>query len=433
MPTAAIYTLGCRLNQADAALLADSLRAAGFALVRWGEAADLLVVNSCTVTASAAQKTRQAARAARRAHPQAFVALVGCEANIDRSGWPAAAGVDLVVANPDKLSLVERLPAWLGGAGGERRAAVAVAVEGEGFVQAGAGHYPHSTRANLKIQEGCDGRCTYCVVPRARGPARSRDWDDSLREAAELRRRGHREIVLTGVNIMLYESAGRRLPELLVALLRLGPDFRLRLGSTEPCAELPRLIELMAGEPRLCRFLHLPIQHGEDGMLAAMGRPYRVAEFAAAVGQAVVAVPGLCLGSDVIVGFPGETEAVFEQCAATLAGLPLAYLHVFRYSPRPGTPAARLAGQVAAELARERHRRLTEVGRKLAGAFAESQVGKRLEVLTENRNAGGNREGWSDNYLRVEIVDSAALPANALVEVQVEQVVEARHVRGRLG
>lgn len=422
---AAIFTLGCRLNQADSAIMAAGLERRGFVLVPWGEPCDLAVINSCTVTAAAARKTRQTARALRRAQPDAFLVLAGCDANVDAETWLKDGTVDLVVPNPVKTRLAEHLPAPL--VPGRPRLVESGSPE-ESFRE-GTGTFTERTRANLKIQEGCEFFCSYCIVPYARGPARSREWDDWRREAAALIARGHREIVLTGVNIATYQDRGRDLADLLETLLALPGEFRIRLGSTEPGPILDRVVEVMAANPRVCRFLHLPLQYGEDGILRAMNRRYTVAEYAAFAQRAADALPGLCLGTDLITGFPGETEASFAACCETIRALPVNHLHVFTYSPRRGTLAATYPDQVPGNLARERAEILAAIGFGKAEAFARSQLGTVAEIVTEERNAAGNWEGWSDHYLRVELLGSDP-GENALLPVRLGEFVAGRQVRG---
>ena len=422
---AAILTLGCRLNQTESALIADDLARHGYALVPWSAPAEVRVINSCGVTAEAVAKTRKAVHAARRRWPEAVLALVGCAAEIDPATWAAEDGADLVVGNVVKNRLGEALPAdgrrpdrprLLVGHTPPRDSAP------EAFEEAGAGLFHERTRAALKIQEGCDFHCSYCIVPTLRGAARSRRWDDCLREAAALLERGHREIVLTGVNIATYRDRGRDLADLARAVLDLDPAFRLRLGSTEPGPALPRVVELLAAEPRLCRFLHLPMQYGDDAILKAMNRRYTLAEFEDLAWSAVRAAPGLGLGSDIIVGFPGETEKHFEACCEAVRRLPLTHLHVFTYSARQGTPAATFPHQVPGTAAAERAAAMARLGRAKAAAFAQAQIGQRLSVLTESRAADGRWQGWSENYIRVRIQDGDRLDANRIVGVRIDRL-----------
>jgi len=473
---AAIHTLGCRLNQAESALLADRLCALGFELADWGTPAELLVLNSCTVTGAAARKTRNLLRAARRRFPDAWLVLTGCEAQLpEAAAWAHVAGADAVVPNSFKTQPETWLPpAWLpagweppfeerrfpnppsnlfvpfadsagsshrpnrgqspesclrnpqmqqkfgegvGGAPFSKRVAPTSAGETAMFSESaslfrepGVGFFRDHTRANLKVQDGCDCHCAYCIIPQVRGGPRSRELTDAVRETRELAARGHREIVVTGVNLGLYRDGAAGLPELLAALAAVPGDFRLRLSSLEPGPVVVPVLELMRQQPdRFCRFLHLPLQYGHDAILRAMGRPYTVAEFVALAAQAVTMVPGLCLGTDVIAGLPGETDAIFEECLAFVHRLPLAYLHVFPFSPRPGTRAAAMPGRPPERLAGERCRRLTLAGDQLAAAFRQTQLGRRATVLVEEqRDAAGHRLGLADNYLRVSLVNASA-------------------------
>ena len=433
MPTASIYTLGCRLNQADSALIADDLRRAGFELTAWGESVDLAIVNSCIVTAAAAQKTRQAVRRIRRKNPTAFVVLVGCGAELEADKWRNEEALNLVVPNHTKTHLSELLPPNLESSGNPTILADSSDSEHENttlFTERGCGFYPDRTRANLKIQEGCDFFCSYCIVPYARGKPRSRKWNDVIREAKELIARGHKEIILTGVNIACYEDHNRKLSELLRELLTLPGDFRLRLSSTEPCPELPRLIDVMRESSRICRFLHIPMQYGENEILQKMNRRYTIEQYSELIHTAASQVPDICLGSDVIVGFPGETTSQFEQCLSTVQHLPLAYLHVFRYSPRPGTPAAQFSNQVHGDIASTRHQRLRSLGDAKTNAFTRDLVGKTATVLTESKNARGNWEGWTDNYVRAEITDALPhLDNNQFVTATIIETQPGRRVR----
>ncbi|MCK5804266.1 MAG: MiaB/RimO family radical SAM methylthiotransferase, partial [Lentisphaeria bacterium] len=288
------------------------------------------------------------------------------------------------------------------------------------FTESGVGLFLERTRANVKIQEGCDFFCSYCIVPFARGGPRSRDWDDILREVTELARRGHKEIVLTGVNIATYDHGGKDLADLVACMLSVAAGFRIRLSSTEPGEVLRRIVDIMAAEPRLCRFLHLPMQYGEDGILEAMNRRYTVAEFAERTRSAAKQVPGLCIGTDIIVGFPGETEEAFQQCCTTVRELPLSHLHVFTYSPRKGTPAARMSGCVPGDVASRRANELMAIGEEKKHAFLDAQMGETVRVLCEEKNADGLWEGWSDNYLRVAIREEKGPPLaqNQLVSLR---------------
>ena len=425
MLTFSIHTLGCRLNQADSATVAGDLTAHGYQSVPWGEPSDIVIINSCAVTGIASQKSRQAVRAARKRLPNAFVVLMGCEATVaDVEKYPE---VDLIVPNPKPAPLSKLLGDKI-----MRQSKPLFPAPGdacEDFFSPGVSLYDERTRANLKIQEGCDFFCTYCIVPHTRGPARSRNLQDLLREASELIDRGHREIVLTGVNITTYDNSGCNLADVIERILLLGDGFRIRLGSAEPGPVVKQVIDLMAREPRLCRFLHLPVQYGEDSILKQMGRHYNAAEFERIAMLAAEKIPGVCLGTDVIVGFPGETDETFAACKSFLSRLPFGLMHVFTYSPRPGTPAATMPGRPPKHVAEERSSELLELAVEKAEAFAKSQVGKSLDVLVEEENPPS---GWSDNYLHVTLESHEPVVHNTIQTATIQAATGKRELRGTI-
>ncbi len=414
MPTFAIYTSGCRLNQADTALLADALQARGYEALSWGAVADLLIINSCAVTGIASRKNRQAVRAARRLAPDAYIVLLGCDAVAESAFWADSPDVDLVISNPKPDFFPDLLPSPLRRSGKASPQLIKTVRLPESFTLSGTGFYPERTRANLKIQEGCDFFCSYCIVPFTRGPARSRQLDDILREAEELLERGHRELVLAGVNIACYQNSSCDLPGLIEKLLSLGDDFRIRLGSTEPGICLDRLVDIMAARPqRICRFLHLPAQYGEDSVLRRMKRHYDCSTYERSVMHALERIPGLCLGTDIIVGFPGESEENFQSCRAFIKRIPFGLLHVFPYSPRPGTPAAAMSDRPDANDTKSRSADLRALAAQKYAAFADTQIGQTLPVLLETGSP--SPQGWSDNYLKVRICTKSDLQPNTLV------------------
>ncbi len=407
------HTLGCRLNQAETALLASDLCEHGYQMVPWGEPAEVVVLNTCAVTGIASRKSRQLVSLARRRNPEAFLVVCGCAAS-DPGLLEGSCGkmVDLLLCNPKPQRLSAYLPEEPRHLPREEAVQPVKAQEPRDcFTVPGVGLHGDRTRAHLKVQDGCSFRCTYCIVPSVRGPACSRAWEDVLREARELVSRGYKELVLTGVNVAAYRQPQGDLADLLAALLEIPGDFRLRLGSVEPGPSLERILELMAGHPRMCRFLHLPLQYGEATILRRMGRRYTLEEYGDTVRRAAERIPGICLGTDVMVGFPGETEALFAQCYDYLDSLPLALMHVFRYSPRPGTPAATWPGRPTGAVSRPREEKLLSLAARKARAFASSQLGKSLPVLLEEEGEGW--QGWSDNYLHVVL---QKLPASCDVK-----------------
>ena len=409
------HTLGCRLNQAETALAADDMARHGWDIVPWPGEAEVLVINSCAVTGAASQKTRQAVSLARRRCPDAVIVVMGCDAKLD--DWEGKA--DLVAPHPMTRPLSELL-------GLQLPAAVTPGEEGDGFRLEGAARFAERTRANLKIQDGCNFFCSYCIVPYARGRARSRAVDDVLREARELIQAGYKELVLCGVNLTTYNDGGLDLAGLMARLLELDDGFRIRLGSSEPGDVIPRVVELMRGEPRICRFLHLPLQYGEDFILKRMRRHYTAEQYARIAQDAAERLPGLCLGADIITGFPGEDERRFAECMEFVEKLPFGLLHVFPYSPRPGTAAATYADRPPKNLADKRAAQLAQLGARKAELFAKSQMGKVLDVLIEDDGAG-----WSDNYLHVSL-QGAQAARNTIVPVRITECSSGRELQGEL-
>lgn len=408
----ALVTQGCKVNQYDTQVLRERFLAAGWELVRFGEPADLTVINSCTVTAGADADLRRLVARARRASSDGRVLVTGCLAEVDPAGSAALAGVDLVVDNRRKGELL----ALVGGA------APAATAFPDRVVDAPVTRLDGRGRAILKIQDGCNLRCSFCIVPQARGGSRSRAAGETLARARLLAEHGYREVVLSGIQLGFYrdpEGAARDLAALLEQLLAGTRDLRFRLGSLLPRHVGPALRALFRAEPeRLCPHFHLSLQSGDDGVLRAMKRPYRQAQYRALVEALCAELPDPCLGTDLIVGHPGEDAAAFARGLEFVAALPLAYGHVFPFSPRAGTPAAALPpGAPPAEKA-ARARALRELLAQKGAAYRERQRGRRLAVILEERGPGGEWLGTSENYQRVALPGLRA-EAGALVAARV--------------
>lgn len=399
--TVAFATLGCKVNQYETEALAEQFVRRGYEVVPFGEPADVYVVNTCTVTHIGDKKSRQLIRRARRANPKAFIVATGCYAQVAPEEVEAV-GVDLVVGTRGREHLAELVDERLGKRDGPRRAVqefdAACAFE-ELPISRTAGR----ARAYIKVQEGCRDFCTYCIVPYARGPLRSRPAERVLEEAARLTANGYVEIVLTGTHLGAW---GRDLPgapylaELVARVAEVPGLLRLRLSSIEPLEITPALIDLMASSAVICPHLHIPLQSGDDEILRRMGRRYTTREYALLVEHARSRIRDLAVTTDVMVGFPGETEEQFARSLAFVRRTAFSGLHVFKYSPRRGTPAATFSGQVPAKVKEKRSDVMLALDAELRREFASRYAGRTVEVLVEEC-VDGRAEGLTGNYLRV--------------------------------
>ena len=389
------YTLGCRLNACETEAILDGLTGLCAQVERTDvpEEADVIVVNTCAVTGRSQARSRKAVRALARRNPDAVIAVTGCVAEISPDDFDPRDV--LVVPNSDKPGLVGTLAARCGIAASSPPGA------GEGFFPVSAPASTARTRAFLKVQDGCDGRCTYCVVPLARGRSKSQHRERVLEQAEALRGNGYREIVLTGIDLAAYGrdlyGGDYGLPELVRDLLREG-GFRLRLSSLEP---LFLGSDLLAGLalPGLCRHFHVPVQSGSDRILGAMGRRYGREELERLLESFEKHFPGAAVGADFIVGFPGEGEEDFRATMELASDPRIAYLHVFPFSPRPGTAAWDMGGRVHPETVSERAVALRKRSAESRRRFRRSQLGTEALALVEGRMHRGRLVGLTDNYI----------------------------------
>ena len=399
--TVSFATLGCRLNQVDTRVLQTMLEARGFKTVDFDEPADVVVVNTCTVTARAEFSDRQMIRRAARVSPDATLVVTGCWAQTSPNEVAALSGVDLVVGNADK----DRLPDLLEGAGAARTH-VSDIKRARISETAPVARWHGRSRAFLKVQDGCQHRCAFCVVPLARGSSRSLDPKVVLDQARLLVDSGHLEIVLTGVDLGHYGAdlvPRTTLAALLRSLVEI-PGLRwVRLSSLLPAYFTPELIEMVTGSPVVAPHFHIPLQSGSARVLRLMRRPYDARMYRALIQRLVAARPGLGLGADVIAGFPGESESDFAETMACVEALPFSYLHVFPYSPRKGTEAVGLGGELDQRTIARRSRALRELGRAKSDAFRRRLVGTAPDVLVlETRErATGALVGLTGNYVEV--------------------------------
>ena len=402
--TVALTTLGCRLNQVESQEMGALLEGRGFRVVSAGSRAQVYVVNTCTVTGRADFSDRQAIRRITRDDPGAFLVVTGCFAQTDPDAVAALPGVDLVLGNQEKY----RLPDLLDSLVKRERPAVAVGDirEARAVPIAPVGRMAGRSRAFVKVQDGCQHRCAFCIVPAARGGSRSQDPKVVLDQVRALAEAGYPDITLTGVDIGHYgwDLYPRTSLAALVRSLAAVEGLRwLRLSSVLPSYFTADLVDAVTTLPVVAPHLHLPLQSGSDRVLRLMRRPYHTGMYRDLVDRLAGAIPGLGLGADVIVGHPGETDADFEATLALVAGLPFSYLHVFAYSDRKGTEAARRPGHVPAAVIRERSQRLRRLAREKSHAFRRALVGTRREVLVlEARDhRTGLLSGLTSNYVEV--------------------------------
>lgn len=403
-----IVTFGCRVNQADSFVIEEELRRRG-GVDAAPEDADLVVINSCSVTATADQGTRQTIRRIVRSNPDVRVVVTGCYATRRPEDIRELPNVVRIVANDDKEALVDLL-AVEGELTTAERFAGADGPCGMALEPGVAGR----TALTLRVQTGCDEQCSYCIIPSTRGTGRSRPLADIARDVQRAVNAGYREIAITGVHLGSYGrdlGDGTTLTQLVRDLAEWPDEVLFRISSLEPMDCTPEIVEIAARSSRIAPHFHLPLQHGSDEMLAAMRRPYTAAFYRDVVGRIHSAIAHASIGTDVIVGFPGEGESHFREMVRFVESLPLSYLHVFPYSDRPGTIASRLPNKVEGTAIRDRGRILRKLGATKAAMFRESQVGREIRGLTVD-------DGWSavtGNYLKVRL--DAARPRNTWVLV----------------
>ena len=407
-PRVTLYTLGCRLNQAETAVLTDGFQRSGFIPVEFGRETDVFVINSCTVTEGAEADCRRIVRQVLRHSPQAFVAVTGCYAQTGFGELQGIEGIDLIVGNQFKMQLPDIIPPFPQLKKQPEPLVHHERIDPENFFIEGVGTY-NTTRANLKIQDGCQFMCSFCLIPFARGRERSRFLDDAVREAEALVERGHQELVLTGVNIGQYRDGNTDLLLLIQRLEAIEGLKRIRISSIEPTTVSESLLDFMSSSRKLCRYLHVPVQSGDDRILQAMNRRYSVREYQEAMESALQRIPDLCFGTDILVGFPGEGPREFANTEAVVRNLPFAYLHVFSYSARPGTAATKLGHTVPAITIKERSRTLRKVSDQKRMVFQQRFLGRRVSVLFESAEVEGYWPGLTDNFLRVAVRSSRRL------------------------
>ena len=446
------YTLGCRLNQAETALMAESFRQQGYDVAEHGTPVEVAVINTCSVTERADARCRNEIRKIHKRSPDAVVCAVGCYAQADTATVAEILGVNLVVGTDLKYGLAELVKSYT-----ERHSVppsssydsepiichserseesasqpspdqkqilhsvqddeesdtqlpeihVSKRPDTGDFDYPAAGYYSDLTRANIKIQDGCDFCCAFCLLPRVRGDARSRRLGDIVAEGYELVRRGHKELIIAGVNIGTYAFEEFTIADVARSLSDIPGVERVRVSSIEPTTVNDDLLDWMATSPKACRHLHLPLQAGDDTVLKGMKRVYTTSDYAQFVEKAMRMMPDLGLGTDVIVGFPGEGEREFANSLRFVEEMPFSYLHVFSYSERPKTAAVYYDDKVPPPVVKERSNAMHEIGDRKKATFFERHIGQSVDVLFETVDSDGWRKGFTGSYLRVGVEPNA--------------------------
>lgn len=404
MKRVSITTLGCKVNQFETAGLEKAFQDRGFKLVSLTEEADICIVNTCTVTSRTDRQCRQIIRQLRRRNPKALTVMTGCYAEVARDEIEKIGGIDLIIGNRAKPKIPQLVDSFL-----PQSDEAPPLMNGKdidtwtGWPELVPAPMDH-TRALLKVQDGCDVYCSFCIVPYARGRSRSLPLDGVLARMKGLAEGGYKEVVLTGVNLGQYGldlHPPIDLHDLLEVLEDKKTPVRIRLSSIEPMELNRDILSLIARSKKVCHHLHIPLQSGDDEILEKMGRPYSSAGFAETIWTAIHEIPDVTIGMDVIVGFPGEEDRHFENTYHFLEGLPFTYLHIFPFSARKGTPASQLRNALPSTTLKKRSSRLRFLSQKTRERVYQGYIGKILEVLVEGASSGGHFQGLTENYLRV--------------------------------
>ena len=416
-PRASVQALGCRLNQYEGLTMEGKLRDAGYEIVPFGESADLGVINTCTVTNEADAKSRTAIRRFSRKNPNSITVVVGCYSQISANEVAMVEGVDFVIGNHDKMNFLD----YLGDRKPESPVIVRERIDREDFSIGYVGETSFEQRANLKIQDGCNFMCSFCVIPFARGRARSRNWADLFDEAKAMIDKGVREIVLTGVNLGTFDSGGRNFLDLVESLSELKGLDRLRISSIEPTTIPEILFEMMADSSHnLMPYLHVPLQSGCDKILSLMKRKYCLQEMNEFFARAVENVPNICIGTDLMTGFPGESQEDFQKTCDTFLSFPFSYCHVFTYSEREGTVAAKSDQHIPMEERRKRSAYLRTLSSSKRMDWHSEYCGQKVRVLLENPKKE-SLFGYTDNYLKVMIPNEGEGHSNCFAEIRIKE------------
>ncbi len=432
VPTAAFYTLGCKVNQYESEAMMDLFVDRGYEIIDFSKKADVYIINSCTVTNQAASKTRKYARRAYRRNPESVVAVVGCYPQVSPGEVAEIDEVDLTIGTDNKKEIVDIIESNLK----QDRSVESVITpyeELKEYEDLQLREVRETTRANIKIQEGCNQFCSFCIIPYARGPLRSRAQDSVLKEVLRLGQAGVREVILTGIHLGAYgmeRNQEGELEELLSRLLSSDYEGRIRLSSIEVTEVSDQLLNLL-GHDKVCSHLHLPLQSGSNSILEAMNRPYTSEFFKNRVKEIKKIIPDIAITTDVIVGFPGETENDFQKTKQLIEQVGFSRMHVFTFSAREGTPAADMSDQVASRTKNSRSQKLRRINKRLRKQFQQKLINRTQEILVEEKRdpKTGLLNGLTGNYVRILAEGEDSLKGR-LLEVKIQEQFDFQKMKG---
>jgi len=425
-PRVAFHTLGCKLNFAETATIARTFTDKGYEKVDFNEPADIYIINTCSVTEQANKKCRQAIKQA--SHHGGKVVVIGCYSQLKPEEIAAIQGVDIVLGTRDKFNVLQRLNDIQQGV--KQRIYSSCIDSVKGFNSSFS--LDDRTRAFLKVQDGCDYHCSYCTIPLARGKSRNPEIEQIITNAKAIAENGVREVVLTGVNIGDFgQGEDLNFFTLIKALEQVEGIYRYRISSIEPNLITPEIIDFTAQSTKFAPHFHIPLQSGSNKILALMSRRYKRELYASRVREIQAKIPHACIGSDVIVGFPGETDADFEEAYAFIRDMGISYLHVFPYSERPDTMAINFTGKVPAKVKEERVKRLIELSDRLRHNFYASNLGSEQQVLFEGKFTNGMMGGFTGNYIRVKHPADEAL-IGRIANVTLDSFNTDGHINGSI-
>lgn len=436
LPSVAFLTLGCKTNQYENQAMAEELASRNFRIVSYQDKADVCIINTCTVTGRSDKKSRQYIRHVIRSFPKAYIVVTGCYAQANPDRITQIPGVDLVLGNSEKNRIAEYLEMQGISRSSERKRASYLgrpqkSPRPQVFVEdimicrqydtLLVSRHARHTRAFLKIQDGCNHFCSFCRVPYVRGPSRSRKLYEILNEVVRLAQNGFKEVVLTGINLGSFGNDGSNLAKVIEAIPQIDGIQRIRLSSIEPVYLTKELIEAVSSLPKVCSYLHIPLQSGSDRILKAMKRPYTTGEYSRLIDRIRSEIHEAGIGTDIMVGFPGETDKDFEDSYEFCAKMGFSRMHVFKYSRREGTRAANLPDQISNSIKTKRAKELLNLAREQFSIFSNQFLGRRVLVLVERINDNDYLEGLTDNYIRTLVKGPDRL-INEIVEVRITKI-----------